>query len=90
VFDWGGLIGLRVIAAESERFERIVVSNTGLPSAAGLKGWIGYLIFKFMVWRQGAISFEEFQSKVTFPRWVAYTYHVDELFINVSMGNSST
>jgi haloalkane dehalogenase len=88
--DWGGLIGLRVIATEPERFERIVVSNTGLPSAAGLKGWIGYPIFKFMVWRQGAISFEEFQSKVTFPRWVAYTYHVDELPIDTLMNNATT
>ncbi len=87
--DWGGLIGLRVIAAEPERFERIVVSNTGLPSAAGLKGWVGYPIFKFMVWRQGAISFEEFQSKVTFPRWVAYTYHVDELPIDTLMNNAT-
>jgi len=87
--DWGGLIGLRVIAAEPERFERIVVSNTGLPSAAGLKGWVGYPTFKFMVWRQGAISFEEFQSKVTFPRWVAYTYHVDELPIGKLMNNAT-
>ena len=88
--DWGGLIGLRVIATEPERFERIVVSNTGLPSAAGLKGWIGYPIFKFMVWRQGAINFEQFQSKVTFPRWVAYTYHVDELPIDTLMNNATT
>ena len=87
--DWGGLIGLRVIATEPECFERIVVSNTGLPSAAGLKGWIGYPIFKFMVWRQGAINFEQFQSKVTFPRWVAYTYHVDELPIGKLMNNAT-
>lgn len=30
--DWGGLIGLRLVAAEPERFSRIVVSNTGLPT----------------------------------------------------------
>ena len=29
--DWGGLIGLRMIADNDERFERVVVSNTGLP-----------------------------------------------------------
>eukprot|EP00041_Stephanoeca_diplocostata_P021579 m.504242 g.504242 ORF g.504242 m.504242 type:complete len:339 (-) comp21857_c2_seq4:756-1772(-) len=29
--DWGGLIGLRLIARYPERFSRIVVSNTGLP-----------------------------------------------------------
>ncbi|MEM7765151.1 MAG: haloalkane dehalogenase [Pseudomonadota bacterium] len=29
--DWGGLIGLRVVAAEPERFRRVCVANTGLP-----------------------------------------------------------
>jgi haloalkane dehalogenase len=29
--DWGGLIGLRVVAENPERFARVVVSNTGLP-----------------------------------------------------------
>ncbi len=31
--DWGGLIGLRLVAAEPERFARVVVANTGLPDA---------------------------------------------------------
>jgi haloalkane dehalogenase len=29
--DWGGLIGLRVVAENPERFARVVVANTGLP-----------------------------------------------------------
>ena len=29
--DWGGLIGLRVLAAHADRFERVVIANTGLP-----------------------------------------------------------
>ena len=29
--DWGGLIGLRMIAAAPDRFARVVISNTGLP-----------------------------------------------------------
>jgi haloalkane dehalogenase len=31
--DWGGLIGLRVVAEVPERFARVVASNTGLPDA---------------------------------------------------------
>lgn len=33
--DWGGLIGLRLVAAAPERFARFVVSNTGLPDGRG-------------------------------------------------------
>jgi len=33
--DWGGLIGLRLVAAYPERFARIVVANTGLPTGEG-------------------------------------------------------
>jgi len=31
--DWGGLIGLRVLADNVDRFARLVVANTGLPSS---------------------------------------------------------
>ena len=30
--DWGGLIGLRMVAENEERFARIIASNTGLPT----------------------------------------------------------
>jgi haloalkane dehalogenase len=29
--DWGGLIGLRMVAENPDRFDRAVISNTGLP-----------------------------------------------------------
>ena len=34
--DWGGLIGLRLVAAYPERFARVVAANTGLPDGGGL------------------------------------------------------
>ncbi len=41
--DWGGLIGLRLVAAAPERFARVVVANTGLPIGSGatpaFEGW---------------------------------------------------
>jgi haloalkane dehalogenase len=33
--DWGGLIGLRLAAEQSDRFDRIVVANAGLPTGEG-------------------------------------------------------
>lgn len=42
--DWGGLIGLRLVAAFPERFAGLVVANTGLPQGAGMtdgfKAWL--------------------------------------------------
>jgi haloalkane dehalogenase len=33
--DWGGLIGLRLVAAFPEKFARVVGANTGLPTGEG-------------------------------------------------------
>jgi haloalkane dehalogenase len=33
--DWGGLIGLRLVAAFPEKFARVLVANTGLPTGEG-------------------------------------------------------
>jgi haloalkane dehalogenase len=30
--DWGGLIGLRVVTANVDRFDRVCIANTGLPT----------------------------------------------------------
>ena len=58
--DWGGLIGLRVVADHKERFARIVAGNTALPGKPptarngekvpllplkSLLGFVGWLIF---------------------------------------------
>ena len=44
--DWGGLIGLRLVAAFPDRFARLVVSNTGLPvgtgSSEGFDAWLAF------------------------------------------------
>jgi len=33
--DWGGLIGLRLVTAQPDRFARVAVGNTGLPTGRG-------------------------------------------------------
>lgn len=33
--DWGGLVGLRLLAAEPDRYTRVAVGNTGLPTGHG-------------------------------------------------------
>ncbi|HEU5377067.1 MAG TPA: haloalkane dehalogenase [Ktedonobacteraceae bacterium] len=50
VQDWGGLIGLRVASELPERFARVVIMNTGLPTGDEPMGRA------FMRWRQFALS----------------------------------
>jgi len=33
--DWGGLVGLRLVAAAPERYTRVAIGNTGLPTGDG-------------------------------------------------------
>jgi haloalkane dehalogenase len=44
--DWGGLIGLRLVAAYPARFAAVVVGNTGLPIGTGFsegfKAWLEF------------------------------------------------
>jgi haloalkane dehalogenase len=45
--DWGGLIGLRLVTGRPERFARVVVANTGLPTGdhdpgEAFRRWLAY------------------------------------------------
>jgi haloalkane dehalogenase len=52
--DWGGLIGLRLLAAHPERFARAVVANTGLPTG-------DFPISEaFLQWRKFSVEVPEF------------------------------
>lgn len=45
--DWGGTIGLYLVSKYSERFARVVASNTGMPTGEGesdfMKMWVGMM-----------------------------------------------
>jgi haloalkane dehalogenase len=52
--DWGGLIGLRLVAAHPERFARVVTANTGLPDGSAP------LSDAFLAWQSFAASADDF------------------------------
>lgn len=54
--DWGGLIGLRLVAAEPDRFARVVVANTFLPTGDRHPGEA------FLNWRRFSQEVEVFDS----------------------------
>ena len=89
--DWGGLIGLRMVAEDQDRYARIMISNTGLPAASGIRGWIGYPMVRFMAWREGkpdAVVGED--GKFSFPRWIAFARHSENFTLEtVFQGGTS-
>ncbi|MEZ5382406.1 MAG: haloalkane dehalogenase [Microthrixaceae bacterium] len=52
--DWGGLIGLRMVAAEPNRFARVVIGNTGLPTGHGAPSEA------FLAWQHFSQTTEDF------------------------------
>ena len=54
--DWGGLLGLRVVAEHPEHFARVVISNTGLPTGKGTP------TPGFLQWREFSQRVPEFKA----------------------------
>jgi haloalkane dehalogenase len=53
--DWGGLIGLRLVSESPERFDRVCVGNTGMPTGTGATD-------AFRTWRDFAATTEDFDA----------------------------
>ena len=95
--DWGGLVGLRVVAELPDRFARVVVSNTGMIARDGFSGWLFENIVKLIVWWHGPITFEELKlardkalknnnpspllGAIMFSKWIAYSYYSEDMDI---------
>jgi haloalkane dehalogenase len=54
--DWGGLLGLRLVAEQPERFARVVAANTFLPTGDGSPS------DAFLAWRTFSQSVPEFPT----------------------------
>ncbi len=60
--DWGGLIGLTIAANHSQRFARLVILNTFLPTGEEA------LSEAFMAWREFAARTPEFTASLVIKR----------------------
>ena len=54
--DWGGLIGLRVVAENEARFARVVVGNTGLPAPDSRESPMSNAFMQWKVTNQAMID----------------------------------
>ncbi len=84
VHDWGGLVGLRVIAEEPKRFSRVIASNTSLIAPGRgffneIISFIGYPLFKLGIWFQGPATWEEFIGGNGFAGWIRYSRFTDNI-----------
>ena len=93
--DWGGLVGLRVVAEMPDRFARVVVSNTGMVARAGFSAWLIENVVKFMVWWNGPVTFDELKAAANqtleleepspldgarmFSKWMAHSYYAEDM-----------
>jgi len=95
--DWGGLVGLRVVAEEPDRFSRIIASNTSLIAPGrgffkDLMSFISYPIFKLSIWFQGPATWEEFIGGDGFTGWIRYSRYTDNIDVGgimQTLGNVS-
>ena len=93
--DWGSTVGLMVVANVPDRFDRIIVSNGGLPYFKGDAKQAEQIFNKFVseaepeVWnakdKDGFVS--EYGPNASFIRWVAYALKAPELPIGDMVQN---
>ena len=101
--DWGGLVGLRVVAEMPERFSQVVVSNTGMVAGQGIRAWFMQRLVELTVWWNGPTTYEELILSAEeslnannppanaiasmFIKWMAYSYYSEDMDIVGIMEN---
>lgn len=73
--DWGGMIGLRVLAREPQWLDRLVLSNTALAEMKGLEKFMVPKVLKVMAAMAGKPSIEDLSSKINYGNWAGYFRH---------------
>jgi len=70
--DWGGMIGLRVLAENPDWASRLVVANTALGNAKAPFKYILPRILKAMRFFAGNASIEDLTAKQSYGNWAGY------------------
>lgn len=79
--DWGGMIGLRVLAQEPDWLSRLVVANTALAEMKGLEKFMVPKVLKLLAAMAGKPDIEKFASKMNYGNWAGYFRHAEQLDI---------
>ena len=79
--DWGGMIGLRVLAKEPEWLSRLMLSNTALAEMSGLEKFMVPKVLKTMAAFAGKPNLATLKNKISYGNWAGYFKHADQLEI---------
>lgn len=79
--DWGGMIGLRVLAQCPMWLNGLVVANTALAEMRGLEKFMVPKVLKLMAAMAGKPSLQTFANKINYGNWAGYFSHADNLDI---------
>lgn len=83
--DWGGMIGLRVLANNPEWLDRLIVANTALAEIKSPARLIMPSVLKFNRKLAGKSSIKELAENMTYGNWAGYFTHSDQLEIGKIM-----
>lgn len=83
--DWGGMIGLRVLANQPKWLDRLIVANTALAEVKGLTKFIMPRMLKMLAAKSGKPTVKDFEEKQNYGNWAAYFRHSEKLEIGKLM-----
>lgn len=93
--DWGGLIGLRVVAENEARFARVCIGNTGLPDAKGVPAELAPKMHAYyesidVPTAEGlGQHFVENTNGMGFLHWVKFAAEAKDFVVSSMVKNSS-
>ena len=76
--DWGGMIGLRVLARQPQWLDRLVVANTALAQMNRLEKFMVPKVLKLMVLAAGKPDLSTLINTVDYGNWAGYFRHQPE------------
>ncbi|MFP6664575.1 MAG: haloalkane dehalogenase [Deltaproteobacteria bacterium] len=96
--DWGGLIGLRLVAENQARFARVVIANTGLPTPADTPAEVAAEVRRFraeaptptMAEVMAALSGQSGGSQpLNFAHWQKWCWETEDLPVGLAVAGAT-
>jgi haloalkane dehalogenase len=88
--DWGGMIGLRVLAQEPDWLDRLVLSNTALSEMKSLEKFLVPKVLKLMAIAAGKPTITKFADNINYGNWAGYFKHSEQLEIGTILQTLTT